>query len=700
MSRRSAIRERGVALLAFVAVIGIVATWFLVKQLNLESGGLDAARKQRTAEVLAEAKRALMGYVAHQAAITGENNPGVFPCPETPAGYDSTTGLDGRVQSTCISQVTKLPAVGRFPWRTIGTDKLVDAYGEPLWYVVASGWGTPTTGNTVINSNCTDAVSAMDCWTGQLTVDGQANAAVALIIAPGPAMRSAAATGCTATNQVRSVVGPPDRANWLECENATNPADATFVTTGASGSFNDQVITITAAEILPLIEAAVADRFQQEFAPSLRTAYSGTPWASPTAPTPPVYAVSSLPFAVEFGNPTVDPGRKFQGAAPISTGTAAVANGSATVTLSAPATPSLVGKHFKVQGYANPSFLIASHTVGSAVLTLSSAFSGTTSGAASYQIFAAGGLLPATYAYTGQCDCSPTPCVCTTPTACTVGSDNRCDPAFVAWSGGTISRTGGARIDSPNCTVSGSPTILTCTLNTYVSLADLFSGISPNWTTFNLQAVANNVGRTWRKLHVPPAASPAITGIDTTFANSPIGYNVTSATMNASGSATITINARVQTAAGSLLSVLGGLGCNLLGFIPVCAQYTVTVPMALLGDQEVLDPNNSATNWFFRNKWHEVSYYAASPEVAPSGPLSCTTSGTCLQVTRHVNEGKHRGVLIIGGPKLGTQVRPATTSTDLLDGLNAGGASPFEFRSTTLLPNRAFNDHFAVIDSN
>ena len=74
-------RERGAALLAMLAVIMLAASWFLVSQLNAESGGIDAARKNRNAVVLTRAKQALIGYVAHQAAVSGENNPGAFPPP-------------------------------------------------------------------------------------------------------------------------------------------------------------------------------------------------------------------------------------------------------------------------------------------------------------------------------------------------------------------------------------------------------------------------------------------------------------------------------------------------------------------------------------------------------------------------------------------------------------------------------------------
>ncbi|TMI34583.1 MAG: hypothetical protein E6H41_12740, partial [Betaproteobacteria bacterium] len=55
---------------------------------------------------------------------------------------------------------------------------------------------------------------------GQLNVDGQANAAVALIIAPGAAMNVAASAGCTARNQARSAPAPTmDARDYIECFN-------------------------------------------------------------------------------------------------------------------------------------------------------------------------------------------------------------------------------------------------------------------------------------------------------------------------------------------------------------------------------------------------------------------------------------------------------------------------------------------------
>ena len=280
-------RERGAALLALVAAIMLAASWLLVRQLNAESGGVDAARKNRNAEVLNRAKQALIGYVAAQAAKSAEDNPGALPCPENPGDFNSAIGNDGKTGSGCGTSLK----VGRFPWRTIGTDKLVDATGEPLWYVVSTSWGVPTAGNSVINSNST----------GQLTVDGVANDSVALIIAPGPAFNVVASgASCAAISQTRPTAGAPDWRNYLECENATYPTpDATFVTKGPSGSFNDQVVKITAAEVLPAIEAAIASRIEREIVPNLKSVYAASTWATNLSAANPLF-----PYPASFGNPT------------------------------------------------------------------------------------------------------------------------------------------------------------------------------------------------------------------------------------------------------------------------------------------------------------------------------------------------------------------------------------------------------------
>ncbi|MDH5212138.1 MAG: hypothetical protein OEW96_10765, partial [Betaproteobacteria bacterium] len=158
------------ALLAFLAIAVMVFAYVLTSRLNAASQfvGID---RDHNAKVLSQAKQALIGWLAMNAAGT-DSDPGRLPCPEAPGDFNTVN--EGRAAGNCT-----LPAVGRLPWRTLGLDKLVDAAGEPLWYVVSPGWALPCgTCNTVINA---DSI-------GQLALDGVPNAAVALIIAPGPAL--------------------------------------------------------------------------------------------------------------------------------------------------------------------------------------------------------------------------------------------------------------------------------------------------------------------------------------------------------------------------------------------------------------------------------------------------------------------------------------------------------------------------------
>jgi hypothetical protein len=144
--------------------------------------------------------------------------------------------------------------------------------------------------------------------TGQLTVDGVANDAVALIIAPGAAFTVQAAAGCAARSQTHpTAAGTLDLRNYLECENATSPADANFVTTGPSTSFNDQVLRVTTADLLPEIEAAIAVRIQREIVPALKTVYADPKWGSGISAANPLF-----PYPAPFVNPSTS---NFQGAA-------------------------------------------------------------------------------------------------------------------------------------------------------------------------------------------------------------------------------------------------------------------------------------------------------------------------------------------------------------------------------------------------
>lgn len=290
-ARRRAPRRnhRGVALIALLAVIMLGSAWMLMTRLNEGSANFTAQVRARNAEVLKRAKLALIGYVAAQTAKSYEDNPGALPCPEHAWYIDQPTKEGGAGPSVGVSNpgygTGNCSSIGRFPWRTIGTEKFVDASGEPLWYVVGPTWRkTSTSTQTFINSTTS----------GDLTVDGEN--VVALIIAPGPAMKASAGTTaagatCAARNQVRSAPsGTMDPLDYLECYNA---ATLQFSAAGPSASydaqgvlveyFNDQVVPVTAADLLPGIEAAIANRMEREIAPLVTGVYSAnSSWGSLT----------------------------------------------------------------------------------------------------------------------------------------------------------------------------------------------------------------------------------------------------------------------------------------------------------------------------------------------------------------------------------------------------------------------------------
>jgi hypothetical protein len=273
-------RQRGIALLVMTVIVAIGASWLLVSALNAASNRTAQSRHDN-ARVLAEAKHALSGWMIRQAVDAGENNPGRLLCPEA-AAYIGTSN-EGIAAGNCT-----LPAVGRLPWRTLGLPKLLDASGEPLWYVVSPGWALSNSTvpplQTLINS---DSV-------GQLTLDGSANAAAALVIAPGAALNVQASPGCTARVQSRNAL-TPDFRDYLECENATSPSDASFVTNKPATSFNDQVVALTTRDLLPGLEAAIMKRIEREITPALKSVYGGNFNVSAATP---VY-----PYAAPFADP-------------------------------------------------------------------------------------------------------------------------------------------------------------------------------------------------------------------------------------------------------------------------------------------------------------------------------------------------------------------------------------------------------------
>jgi hypothetical protein len=657
-------RERGAALLAILAVIMLGASWFLLSQLNAESGGRPAVIKARNAAVLNQAKQMLIGHIALQAAKLGEDNPGRLACPEAAGNIGGAN--EGGTAGNC-----NLPAIGRFPWRTFGMDKLVDAAGEPLWYVVSPGWAlssstTPplmtyinsnSNGQLLVNArsvstlsrsaglatavstahgfktgdivkiagavpagyNLAASVTVIDANSFTYAVDSAlstpaagsvkaGDAAVALIIAPGPAMNVPASANCAARNQTRSVPASTINAlDYLECYDAAN---GVFSTTGSSSSFNDQVLAVTAADVMPAIEAAVAKRIKDEIVPVLKTVYTHTTWGFTTPGVTPNNPV--LPFAAPFANP------------------------------------------------------------GSGAGT--SNYRGT---AGTYQ-----GLLP--FNQTQGCTESASDPRCTTAT--TGGT------AFLVFSKfGNDTKTAGSGSIRTQSSCSWLSDVYVCTGEYNQPSISL---------TFSLRVT--NVAMGLRTLDL---SKVTCTAVDNVGAGLPIQNVACSASvaLQSNGSAIVTV------ATGALPDIVAsGWG--------TFANYKINIDRAAFGDHALLNPVDpipstlcpatGCTGWFVRNEWYRLLYYA-TPQSNTTAQLpaerSCTTAGDCLSVANmSATSDTIAPMLLLAGRSVNGSMRPSATLADYLESTNATGAFTRKTISAGIaVPvTQRFNDRVVVIGSN
>ena len=261
-------------MLAMLTVFALIASYFIASGLSRTQVEVNAGRNLHSLQSMQQAKAALIAFAASQAwGTNGANDqPGALPCP---AADDL-----GQAGGSCSA--TPSTRVGRFPWKTIGAPDLRDSSGQILWYAVDAKFHQLNGVHaTVINSDIQ----------ATMTVTGIAPASnvVALIIAPGDAL----------SGQDRSVT--TNIANYLESNNATG-AD-TYVTAQSSDTFNDRVVVITQADLMAVVEPAVAARIERDVKPYLQTyltqwgafafpamfssaTYSSGPGASGTATTP------------------------------------------------------------------------------------------------------------------------------------------------------------------------------------------------------------------------------------------------------------------------------------------------------------------------------------------------------------------------------------------------------------------------------
>lgn len=310
--RRAPAGERGAALLLILVVLLAGVLYGLLSGLNEATATAPIQRSQQNAEVLRQAKEALIAYAVQRpdpaGLPLGGHGPGHFPCPDR-----NNDGFTDGV--ACGTAATRL---GRLPWRSLGLPDLRDATGERLWYAVSRCFLERPLGTEL--TTCSNGYRVNSDVQGALSIVGLAPAqrVVAVILAPGAPI----------AGQVRSGPGPDPRtavcsvlshascqaANYLEGDNAA-PDDVFIAATPCEGgdpakcpldAKNDQVVVITHEELFRAVEEEVRRRIERRLGARLSDYWNG--WRSALGlPSGTIVMPFAAPFVDDRWVPGGDP---------------------------------------------------------------------------------------------------------------------------------------------------------------------------------------------------------------------------------------------------------------------------------------------------------------------------------------------------------------------------------------------------------
>ena len=255
-------RQRGGALLVMLVILVIGITTAFVT--NLSSTAISNKRNQTTADALAQAKEALIGY-----AVTYGDDPdhvgetdGYLPCPD----MDGTAGTNPEGSSETCGNAGE-NTLGRLPWKTLKLLPLFDGSQECLWYVVSGNYkNNPKSGLPTMNW---DTLAQLKVYSAE-GVEIAPGEIVALVIAPGVSVsgnsnRTGSAAPICGGNYTAAAYLEND-TDPLHGHDNTNAATAEFILPhdhrDANGNVtltvNDQFAIITRQDIWQAVEQRVA----------------------------------------------------------------------------------------------------------------------------------------------------------------------------------------------------------------------------------------------------------------------------------------------------------------------------------------------------------------------------------------------------------------------------------------------------------
>jgi len=320
--------QKGAAFIVMMVILIMGVTAALVGALS--KVGLQTARNEKNADLLAQAKEVVIGYALNGSGSS--QRPGDLMRPDV--AHEATPDYDGTSESGCLdstqsngmpltTNASKIRCLGRLPWKNYGLSIESPSENDPLgvmsWYAISSNlYDYPS---TKLNSEL------LDKSTGWITVRDMkgnvlSNRVVFVVIIPNTPLpgQSRPATplrtaveyldgitvpvGCTApcipgrynnydmrdeadtaNNELGFIMGEEHR--WID-----DPANPGKQIEDTSYSFNDKLLYVTIDELMPLIEKRIAREVK-----ACLDDYTNMPTASPSHKYPWAAPVSDLTFA-------------------------------------------------------------------------------------------------------------------------------------------------------------------------------------------------------------------------------------------------------------------------------------------------------------------------------------------------------------------------------------------------------------------
>lgn len=677
---RYLLREKGLALLGIVFLLGIATTAYVLYSLNASE--LKIEREKITIQALSEAKSSLIAW-----AVSNPTQPGMLPYPDRgddPDGYD---GKSDCYTATLDGNYDKL--LGRLPWQSADNgnctnstfisgmgSNIKDGSGTPLWYAVSRNLVYPYLDNTfpVINPGMINSPNAATApyqrnggttaypWLRVFDKKGQlvSDRVAAIIIAPGVAIgdqdRSTAnpnatqyldsftLTASVGAKSNRTYAFPDEDFYMGEDVQNISITDNTYV---RPYEFNDKLVYITIDELMVAVEKRAATE-----AKSALNKYKA---ANGYFPHP-----ASIGIGEYFGNFSI-----LQGFLPTQQSSQAAASCSVTYTSANSSSASC-----PFPSITNVQFRRSSGTFTS------------TTGTGCFRIN------------------SNTTCQCTSAVTSTARCNGTGGRRFTCNSAGNCSTTGTLpgtyTFNGVFSYASGTPA--TIRPNTFTSTSGMLcSGCGGN--TISCTASSANSG----SFSYTPSTDIALSNHLSIASSTISGSNIITTTSSFSS---ITVGMPVE-----------GTGIPMgttVSSIPNSTTLILTNPASITSASPTSIKFGYLPNWFTYNKWQDYLYYVVSNNCV-SGGFNCSTA--MPQLTVGTRTGVQALLIATGNPiiapfpfasKGSAQSQPSCTADDYLDSVenndfdidtNADAILdiPTVFDATNTLHSNSYNDQTVIV---